>query len=49
MELIRSITIRIEADTNKRTRVLKLDQDDYADDEMVEAMREFLTEVVGGE
>lgn len=41
-EQIRSVTVRVEVDTNKQTRVLELDDDDYAPDEMVEAVREFL-------
>ena len=41
-EFIRSIRVRVEVDTNKQTYVLDIDDDDYAPDEIPDAVREFI-------
>jgi hypothetical protein len=46
-EYVRSITVRVEIDTNKRTRVLELDDDDYSPDEMAAEVAAFLAGVEG--
>ena len=41
-EFIRSVTVRVEVDTNKQTYVLELDDRDRTADELGDAVREFI-------